>query len=583
MLANGTRLTATPDHEVRTPAGWREAGTLRRGDSVACLPFAGLPHTVPTGELAIDAPTRADALAARGLWPLRAADTRLPALLRLFGTLIGDGHLARNGKAVSWYTVVPADAAAIAADLERVGFRASIHVRERGARRRDEHCVRCSSVDLHALLAAMGCPVGRKVDGWPANPLGWVLDLEPWQRALVLSGFASAEATTAALRQGGIANVAIKQAGTTRHAIDFVVRLLGSLGFDASVTVSGPVRGAVTTWVIQVLGGTDAQLRFFCEVGFCHAAEKRVTVAAVTSVAWQREAERAHRRAAIAAAHTLRSRVPNVRVRDLVGAVATEYTVPRSLVHHGLDGRGIPRSVSVLTPDHCGEVVWVPVVGLADAGTRDVYDVVTGDAAAGFVADGVCVHNCGNKAVRTALRTDDVIAELPRIMDEVFERISFGVGRKNDEPVDHPVLDAIFKADFHPQRRLFQSARNQLGTVGAGNHYVDLFAGDDGHVWVGVHFGSRGFGHKTASGFLSLAGGGEFGDRAPDGEMDAPPTLLHVESELGQSYIAAMELAGAYAYAGRDVVVDKVLEILGTESTFEVHNHPRGFAPYAVA
>ncbi len=180
---------------------------------------------------------------------------------------------------------------------------------------------------------------------------------------------------------------------------------------------------------------------------------------------------------------------------------------------------------------------------------------------------------CGNKAVRTPLRVEDVRGELPRIMDEIFDRISFGMGRKNDEPVDHPVLDAIFRADFHPQRKLFQSARNQLGTVGAGNHYVDLFAGDDGQVWVGVHFGSRGFGHKTASGFLSLAAGGRFDERSPDGEMDSPPVLLAVASELGQSYIAAMTLAGDYAYAGRDVVVDRVLEILGTTSDYEVHNH----------
>jgi tRNA-splicing ligase RtcB len=55
--------------------------------------------------------------------------------------------------------------------------------------------------------------------------------------------------------------------------------------------------------------------------------------------------------------------------------------------------------------------------------------------------------------------------------------------------------------------------------------------------------------------------------------MDSPPTLLPVDSELGQSYVAAMELAGEYAYAGRDVVVAKVLEILGASATCEVHNH----------
>lgn len=180
---------------------------------------------------------------------------------------------------------------------------------------------------------------------------------------------------------------------------------------------------------------------------------------------------------------------------------------------------------------------------------------------------------CGNKAARTNLRVEDVRADVPRIMDEIFARISFGIGRSNAEPVDHPVLDSVAQATFRPQRQFAQMAANQLGTVGAGNHYVDLFAGDDGFLWVGVHFGSRGFGHKTASGFLALAAGHRFDERGPDGEMDSPPVLLAIDSQLGQDYIAAMELAGEYAYAGRDVVVAKVLEILGASATHEVHNH----------
>ncbi|CAN5262734.1 hypothetical protein BH20ACT16_BH20ACT16_05470 [soil metagenome] len=180
---------------------------------------------------------------------------------------------------------------------------------------------------------------------------------------------------------------------------------------------------------------------------------------------------------------------------------------------------------------------------------------------------------CGNKAVRTNVLVDEVRPDLSRVMDDIVARISFGVGRNNAEPVDHPVLDAIFKAQFRPQRRMVQMARNQLGTVGAGNHYVDLFAGEDGFVWIGVHFGSRGFGHKTASGFLALAAGREFTDRGADGEMDSPPVLLRADSALGQDYIAAMNLAGDYAHAGRDVVVAKVVEILGANATYEVHNH----------
>src|SRR3954452_691579 len=196
-------------------------------------------------------------------------------------------------------------------------------------------------------------------------------------------------------------------------------------------------------------------------------------------------------------------------------------------------------------------------------------------AYAGHISpSGVGYHiACGNKAARTNVRAADVRADLGGIMDAIFTRISFGVGRKNNEPVDHPVLDAVKRAAFAPQRPLYDLAAKQLGTVGAGNHYVDLFADEDGWVWIGVHFGSRGFGHKTASGFLALAQGLPFAWSAREGEMDSPPVLFRTDSELGQSYIAAMNLAGEYAYAGRDTVVAKVLEILGAEATEEVHNH----------
>lgn len=179
---------------------------------------------------------------------------------------------------------------------------------------------------------------------------------------------------------------------------------------------------------------------------------------------------------------------------------------------------------------------------------------------------------CGNKAVRTDILADDI--NVANVMDELFKRISFGVGRHNDEPVDHEVFDKIANADFLPQRKLLQLAKSQLGTVGSGNHYVDLFRGSDGFLWIGNHFGSRGFGHKTAMGFIALSQGLGFEDKANEGGMDKPPILFDTNTELGQSYLSAMHLAGEYAYAGRDMVISKVLEILDSPKvTFEVHNH----------
>jgi tRNA-splicing ligase RtcB len=55
--------------------------------------------------------------------------------------------------------------------------------------------------------------------------------------------------------------------------------------------------------------------------------------------------------------------------------------------------------------------------------------------------------------------------------------------------------------------------------------------------------------------------------------MDSPPILFETGSELGETYVSAMELAGEYAYAGSNVVVANVLEILGAEAVHQVHNH----------
>ena len=143
--------------------------------------------------------------------------------------------------------------------------------------------------------------------------------------------------------------------------------------------------------------------------------------------------------------------------------------------------------------------------------------------------------------------------------------ISFGVGRNNDERVEHALFDdadAWRDSDMDAYR---QKAVAQLGTVGSGNHYVDLMRDEAGFVWIGVHFGSRGLGHTSATRYLKAAGG-------KDG-MNVPPAVIDEDSELGTRYIAAMELAGRYAYAGREWVIERVRRIIGGDVTDMVHNH----------
>lgn len=166
---------------------------------------------------------------------------------------------------------------------------------------------------------------------------------------------------------------------------------------------------------------------------------------------------------------------------------------------------------------------------------------------------------CGNKAAKTDLLYEDVRSDLPALMDRIFDEIAFGIGQAKGENADHEVFDDE-RFQIGLAKSLIQMARNQLGSVGSGNHYVDLLVDEQGVLWVGVHFGSRGFGHKIASNFMT------------DGDMMKPVTVLDLDGQ-GEDYWPLMELAGAYAYAGRDCVVSQVLGILGAKSIYEVHNH----------
>src|SRR5579875_2959218 len=88
--------------------------------------------------------------------------------------------------------------------------------------------------------------------------------------------------------------------------------------------------------------------------------------------------------------------------------------------------------------------------------------------------------------------------------------VGFGIGRSSPEPVEHPVLEDPAWTEVPEIAGLRQKAAAQLGTVGSGNHFVDLLADEDGGLWVAAHFGSRGLGHGICSGFLHLAAGRPF-------------------------------------------------------------------------
>lgn len=190
---------------------------------------------------------------------------------------------------------------------------------------------------------------------------------------------------------------------------------------------------------------------------------------------------------------------------------------------------------------------------------------------------------CGNAAIMTDLTIDTTVTRqyLGELADEITRAIGFGMDSptnptKDDALRNHRLFDDP-RWNLIPAKvrgNLMERARAQLGTVGGGNHYVDVFSDEEGRIWIGCHFGSRGLGYITSNGMILTAqqGVGAWNDLHPKADWN-DARLMSLDTGLGQDYMHLMELCGEYAYAGRRWVVNKVAEIMGGVQLDYVHNH----------
>ena len=173
---------------------------------------------------------------------------------------------------------------------------------------------------------------------------------------------------------------------------------------------------------------------------------------------------------------------------------------------------------------------------------------------------------CGNMAVKLPVKSSE-IKDWFSIGEKISQQISFGIGRNNETKVEADFLDTQANWENEALKGLKDMAVKQLGTVGSGNHYVDVFRDQNDFVWIGVHFGSRGLGHKSTTHFLKKLNAGD--------AINADPCLVDMNSDIGHNYYEAMTLGGKYAYAGREWVCRTVAKIIqgNDEYVDEVHNH----------
>ncbi len=213
--------------------------------------------------------------------------------------------------------------------------------------------------------------------------------------------------------------------------------------------------------------------------------------------------------------------------------------------------------------------------------------------------------NCGVRLLRTNLRSEDLRPYLPRIMDRLFETIPAGVGKGYKKFVLKPqdiraILTqgaawAVEQGFGTPQDlehmedrgtiqgsdpdqvsdRAIQRGRDQVGTVGSGNHFIevgeveevyDLRAAERlglarGITTIFIHSGSRGLGYQVCDDYLDvmLRASRRYGIDLPDKQLVCAP----LDSPEAGRYLGAMRAAANFAFANRQMMGHRVREAFG--------------------
>lgn len=168
---------------------------------------------------------------------------------------------------------------------------------------------------------------------------------------------------------------------------------------------------------------------------------------------------------------------------------------------------------------------------------------------------------CGMVAAETSLTANDLPHTLDGLHNRIAKRVPAGVGKGHDQPE----WDANAKS-YKAQPELWRSmselpegthAHRQFGTLGSGNHFVEICLDERDHVWVVLHSGSRGFGNKVAQRHIETAKGLM---RRYFIDLDDPDLAYLVEGTPEfDRYVHDMQLAQDYAYWSRDRMVEVVL------------------------
>lgn len=156
---------------------------------------------------------------------------------------------------------------------------------------------------------------------------------------------------------------------------------------------------------------------------------------------------------------------------------------------------------------------------------------------------------CGMCALPTTFNSNLVREKSDSIFDEIYKRIPVGFA-VNGKPIETDLkkedLSEFGQLAFEKRKGLLA-----LGTLGGGNHFIEIGEDESETVWIIIHSGSRGVGHGIATEYMRLASG--------DGKVREGPFGFETSSDLGCSYINDQAWGLEFALQNRQEMIKRVI------------------------
>lgn len=176
---------------------------------------------------------------------------------------------------------------------------------------------------------------------------------------------------------------------------------------------------------------------------------------------------------------------------------------------------------------------------------------------------------CGMNAVRLSLKASDLPESLTAIRHQIERDVPLGAGGEhNQKYVPHGHNEGLhplwqgFHSDVKPVlgEKVFDKAWFQLGSLGSGNHFIELCIDENQDVWVMLHSGSRGIGNMIGRYFIEKAKKQmeKFFINLPDADL----AYLPEETDDFNDYVKALDWAQAWALENRRIMMEVVLNAL---------------------